>query len=111
MGRWVPKMKHISRWGIESLCGRIEERNWPEDYMDESTGLWKTVPHCVHCKAEEERIKTLEDKERKGKVKNGDVLKTSRLFEPRKVKKTPATAHVDSPLYLVSFNDYLNRQR
>lgn len=111
MGRWVPKMKHISRWGIRSLCGRIEERNWPEDYMNESTGLWKTVPFCLHCKAEEERIEALKVKEREGEVEKGDVSKTLRVFEPRKMKKALAMVRSDSPLYLISFGDYLNRQR
>ena len=114
MGRWVPKMKHISRWGIKSLCGRIEERNWPEDYMDESTGLWKTVPYCEDCKAEQERIKALIAKEKKGEVEKSDVRKRLRVYELSKKSQkshTRAVTRNDSPLYLKSFDDYLSRQR
>ncbi len=114
MGRWVPKMTHISAWGIRSLCGVIEERNWPEDYMDESTGLWKTVPYCEDCKAEQERIKALIAKEKKGEVEKGATHKTPRVFELSKKSqkiRTHAVARNDSPLYLKSFEDYKSRQR
>tara|TARA_B100001245_G_C22878943_1_gene422596 strand:+ start:1186 stop:1530 length:345 start_codon:yes stop_codon:yes gene_type:complete len=114
MGRWVPKMKHISRWGIKSLCGRIEERNWPEDYMDESTGLWKTVPYCIHCKGEEDRIEALKVEEKKRGIEKGATHKTPRVFELSKKSqkiRTHAVARNDSPLYLKSFEDYKSRQR
>jgi hypothetical protein len=111
MGRWVPKMKHISRWGIKSLCRRIEERNWPEDYMDESTGLWETVPYCLHCKDEEERIEALIVKEREGNVEKSGRLKTTRVYELPKKSRPRAVTRNDSPLYLKSFDDYLSRQR
>ena len=110
MGRWVPKVRHISRWGIRSLCGKIEERNWPEDYMNESTGLWKTVPYCIDCKSEEERIEALKVKERKERVNLNETRKTARVLKQTKSTRPRAVTRNDSPLYLISFDDYLSRQ-
>jgi hypothetical protein len=82
--------------------------------MNESTGLWKTVPYCIHCKGEEDRIEALKVEEKKRGIEKGATRETSRVFELNKKSQkahTRAVARNDSPLYLKSFEDYKSRQR
>ena len=72
MSKWIPKEIHIFM-DSGHLCGYTSTRNWPEEYMSESAGLYQKLPVCQECIAELQKFRA----ERKRAASDAVTLRES----------------------------------